>query len=219
MRLLIVEDDTDVADSLVEYLCGEGVAVDHVDCARAARSHTLSGVDLIILDWMLPDGSGLDLLREWRRCGEWRPVILLTARTELPDRVLGLELGADDYVSKPFEPRELLARIRVQLRERPTSDVLCCGPLSLNVSTREVRLRGVVVELSRQEHALLELLIRSPNKVYSREEILNRAWGYAYFPTTRTVDTHVLQLRQKLDPALIETVRGIGYRLRELTNS
>ncbi|MEO0813971.1 MAG: response regulator transcription factor [Myxococcota bacterium] len=220
-QVLVVEDDVDVSHSLSEYLTGEGLRVTCVNSAKQARGEALERFDVVVLDWMLPDGSGVDVLKEWRARGEHRPVILLTARTELVDRVLGLELGANDYVTKPFAPRELLARIRVQLRSRmedPT-ELLKCGPLAMNLTTREVTFRERPVEMSRQELSLLELLLRNPKKVFSREEILNRAWGYDCFPTTRTVDTHVLQLRQKTDPALIETLRGIGYRLVELTQS
>ncbi|OGQ91892.1 MAG: hypothetical protein A2289_10255 [Deltaproteobacteria bacterium RIFOXYA12_FULL_58_15] len=171
------------------------------------------------LDWMLPDIPGIDLLREWREQGTRAPVIMLTARADLVDRVVGLELGANDYVTKPFEPRELLARIRVQLRQQqqiePSESVLRFGGLELNRETREVRFRDDLLDLCRQEYTLLLLFMENPNRVFSREEILNKAWGYDTFPTTRTVDTHVLQLRQKTTAGLIETVRGIGYRLRE----
>ncbi|MEO1482750.1 MAG: response regulator transcription factor [Myxococcota bacterium] len=218
-RVLVVEDDPDLAISLIAYLEGEGLAVTRKSSAAEARDFPLEDVDVVVLDWMLPDGSGIDLLRAWRSSGVRQPVILLTARTELLDRVLGLELGANDYMCKPFAPRELLARIRVQLRLQPTHETLSNGALVMNRRTREVSYDGRAVELSRQEYALLALLLQNPGKVFSREEILNRAWGYDSFPTTRTIDTHVLQLRQKTDAELIETVRGIGYRLRELTRS
>ncbi len=220
--LLVVEDDTTLADSLVEYLRPEGYALELARSIREAERRGLAGVDLVLLDWMLPDGSGIDLLRRWRQAGERLPVLMLTARTELVDRVLGLELGADDYVTKPFEPRELLARIRARLRAmegpRPQARRLSFAGIELDVETRAVRYQGSEVELTRQELALLQLLLESPNRVFSREEILNQAWGYENYPTTRTVGTHVLQLRQKLDAAPFETIRGIGYRLREPKN-
>lgn len=216
--VLLVEDDATLARSLSEYLRAEGFRVTHVGSAEEARRHGAQAADVVVLDWVLPDTPGIDLLREWRQAGVRTPIVLLTARTELVDRVVGLELGANDYVTKPFEPRELLARLRVQLRQAeaaPAEATLRCGELSLDAARREVTFRGVLLELSRQEYALLKLLMENPNRVFSREELLNQAWGYESYPTTRTVDTHVLQLRQKTDPALIETVRGIGYRLRE----
>ena len=218
ISILLVEDDRDLAESLAEYLTGEGFEI--VKAATAAEAVRIgpSSVDLVILDWMLPDAPGIDVLRDWRGQGVRTPVLLLTARTDLVDRVVGLELGANDYVTTPFEPRELLARLRVQLRLRKEATAaeptLRSGDLELNSVTHEARFRGQLLELSRQEYALLKLLAENPNRVFSREEILNHAWGYESFPSTRTVDTHVLQLRQKTDAALIETVRGIGYRLR-----
>jgi len=221
--VLLVEDDATLARSLAEYLRAEGFGVTQVGSAEEARRVGPQTADVVVLDWVLPDTPGIDLLREWRQAGVRTPIVLLTARTELVDRVVGLELGANDYVTKPFEPRELLARLRVQLRQAeaaPAEATLRCGELALDAARREVTFRGALLELSRQEYALLKLLMESPNRVFSREELLNQAWGYESYPTTRTVDTHVLQLRQKTDPALIETVRGIGYRLRErLTKS
>lgn len=217
-RILLVEDDVALATSLAEYLQAEGFVVQRAPTAAAARAAGTAGADVVVLDWMLPDGQGIDLLREWREARATTPVILLTARADLVDRVVGLEMGANDYVTKPFEPRELLARVRVQLRgphAPPPPAVVRCGDLVLDPATREVRFAGALLELSRQEYALLKLLMESPNRVFSREELLNQAWGYEQYPTTRTVDTHVLQLRQKTHPALIETVRGIGYRLRQ----
>lgn len=217
-KLLLVEDDKDLAESLQEYLLTEGFEVFLAHSCREAQQHGPMADDVVILDWMLPDGAGIDVLRAWREQGVQTPVIMLTARVELVDRVVGLELGANDYITKPFEPRELLARIRVQLRGHAKGEAvetnLRCGELFMNTSTREVRFSDAVLELSRQEYALLRLLMENPNRVYSREEILNQAWGYDSFPTTRTVDTHILQLRQKTVSHLIETVRGIGYRLR-----
>jgi DNA-binding response OmpR family regulator len=137
--------------------------------------------------------------------------------------VIGLESGANDYMTKPFEPRELVTRIRVQLRDRPTGsggagssgeEIIEVGELALNLTQRTTSFKGEGVELTKMEFDFLRLLVESPNRAYSREEILNKVWGYENYPSTRTVDTHVLQLRQKLDDALIETVRGIGYRFK-----
>jgi DNA-binding response OmpR family regulator len=142
---------------------------------------------------------------------------MLTARTDLVDKVLGLETGANDYMTKPFESRELVARIRVQLRERPTeikkAENISIGKLSINVPEREVVYDGKKITLTKMEYELLKLLAENPKQTFSRENLLDKVWGYENFPTTRTVDTHVLQLRQKLSDELIETVRGLGYRL------
>ena len=216
-RLLLVEDDRTIATSLAEILAREGHACDVAETLASARLAMSRHPELVILDWMLPDGQGIDLLREWREAGNTTPVIVLTARTDVVDRVLGLELGADDYVTKPFEVRELIARIRARLRRHAPDPVaaapLRCGDLELCPETRDVRLDGRPVHLARMEFDLLHLFVRSPNRVFTRDEILNRVWGYDAFPTTRTVDTHVLQLRNKPRADLIETVRGVGYRL------
>ena len=147
------------------------------------------------------------------------PVIFLTARVELVDRVLGLEMGADDYVTKPFEPRELVARIRARLRTTaraaPPPERLAFAGLEMDLDSRRVTYRGRELELARLEFGLLELLLRHPSKVFTSDELLNRVWGYEAFPTTRTVDTHVLQLRKKTHPELFESIRGVGYRLRD----
>lgn len=217
-QILLVEDDNDLAQSLTEYLQQEGFAVTTAATAKAAQEIGIEAADLVILDWMLPDGAGIDLIRQWRAQGLQTPILLLTARADLVDRVVGLELGANDYMTKPFEPRELLARLRVQMRMQqqtvPDNKVLRCAEIELNTVTREVRFKNHALELSRQEFSLLKLFLENPNRVFSREEILHQAWGYDSFPTTRTIDTHVLQLRQKTSAQLFETVRGIGYRLR-----
>jgi DNA-binding response OmpR family regulator len=146
---------------------------------------------------------------------------MLTARTEVIDKVVGLESGADDYLTKPFEPRELAARIRVQLRHQDSSDdsadsaeQTILGELVIDKAQREIRYKGNLIEFTKMEFEFLSLLAESPNRAFSREEILNKVWGYENYPSTRTVDTHVLQIRQKLYDELIETVRGVGYKLR-----
>ena len=143
----------------------------------------------------------------------------MTARTELIDKVIGLESGANDYMTKPFEPRELIARIRVQLRTKGQQKIedrekIILGDLEIDDVKREVSWMGEKKEFTKMEYDFLRLLAESPNRAFSREEILNKVWGYENYPSTRTVDTHVLQIRQKLTDELIETVRGIGYRLR-----
>jgi Response regulators consisting of a CheY-like receiver domain and a winged-helix DNA-binding domain len=170
---------------------------------------------------MLPDGQGIDFLKEMRGEHPQMPIIMLTAKTELIDKVLGLESGANDYITKPFEPRELIARIRVQLREnKGTSEkevkVIEVHSLKIDLEKRDVIFGDKPLELTKMEYDLLRLLAESPGRVFSREEILNKVWGFENYPSTRTVDTHVLQLRQKISEDMIETMRGIGYRLKPL---
>lgn len=174
--------------------------------------------DLVLLDWMLPDGQGIDLLRDLRNKGLKVPVIFLTAKADVIDKVLGLESGANDYVTKPFEPRELLARVRLRLRSTSSqaveSDALHSGGIEVNDREKRVFYRRQEVNLTKMEYLLLKLFLENPGRVFSREELLNKVWGYDSYPTTRTVDNHVLQLRQKLKESYFETVRGIGYRFR-----
>ncbi len=221
-RILLVEDEDHIRAPLRDLLEREGYAVTAVATAREARARCdAERPALVVLDWMLPDEQGIDLLADWRRRGVEAPVILLSARAELIDKVLGLELGADDYVTKPFEPRELLSRIKARLRgarQAPAvaeEERIVLGDVTLAPATREVRLRGQPVVLTRMEFALLKLLLESPGRVFTREELLNRVWGYESTPTTRTVDTHVLQLRAKLGADLIASVRGVGYRIHD----
>jgi DNA-binding response OmpR family regulator len=221
-RILIIEDEPNLRNSLCDYLLAEGHEALEARDLPEARLRIKEGVDVAVLDWMLPSGQGIELLREWRAEGWQLPVIFLTARTSLVDKVLGLELGANDYLTKPFEPRELLARIRVQLRQMKQhalsgladDNVIDSGGIRLNRTTREVSYAEQIVDLKKMEFALLLLFMEHPNQVFSRDEILNRVWGYDSFPTTRTIDTHILQLRHKFSSGLFETVRGIGYRFR-----
>lgn len=219
-RVLVVDDEKNLVDSLRGYLQNEGFDVDTAGSLKAAREKIEARPELVILDWMLPDGQGIELLKQWRSEKRQIPIVLLTARNELIDKVLGLELGADDYLTKPFEPRELLARLRARLRSRsedhpqPEEEALEVSGVRLCGRTRNVGFLGKPVELKKMEFELLKLFLEHPEEVFSREELLNRVWGYDSYPTTRTVDTHVLQLRQKLDAKLFETVRGIGYRFR-----
>lgn len=221
-HILLIEDDENLGASLKKFVSDEGFQVTLARNIASAEDALASHDDikLVILDWMLPDGQGVDFLRKMRSEKNLTPVIMLTARTELIDKVLGLESGANDYMTKPFEPRELVARIRVQLREKkagmssamPDEEELTLDDLTLDLARREVRYKGQVVEFTKMEFDFLRLLMGHPNRAFSRDEILNKVWGYEHFPSTRTVDTHVLQIRQKLDERMIETVRGIGYR-------
>lgn len=167
---------------------------------------------------MLPDGQGIDLLKEFRSRGIRIPIIILTARNELVDKVLGLESGADDYLTKPFEPRELVARIRARLRNgfvQKNSHKYLYGDLELDPELRVVKFKNKLLDLTKLEFELLKLLIEFPGRVFTRETILNKVWGFESYPTTRTVDNHIVQLRQKTENEIFETVRGVGYRIRQ----
>jgi DNA-binding response OmpR family regulator len=174
-------------------------------------------IHVIILDWMLPDGQGIDFLRSLRKNNIMTPVIMLTARTDLIDKVLGLESGACDYMTKPFESRELVARIRVQLREKiavkERNEVLTLGKIVIDSFGKEILYDGKRMNFTKMEFELLKILVENPRQTFSRENLLDKVWGYENFPTTRTVDTHVLQIRQKTSDNIIETIRGLGYRL------
>lgn len=218
--ILLIEDDENLGQSLRRYFQDEGYRVDWSATIKDAREKLKNSHSIVIMDWMLPDGQGIDLLKEIRKNDHHTPVIMLTARTELVDKVLGLESGANDYVTKPFGPRELLARVRAQLRQTEVSrqpveeNILEVGEIRFLFDKREVYYQGRLIELTKMEYEFIKLLSEHPNRVFSREEILNKVWGYEHYPTTRTVDTHVLQLRQKFSETLIETIRGVGYRVR-----
>lgn len=221
-KIMLLEDDENLGTSLKKFIQDEGYQVDLAKNLEEARTKKIDDYDLMILDWMLPDGQGVDYLKEVRAKTNAIPVIMLTARTELIDKVIGLESGANDYVTKPFEPRELVARIRAQLRlsnasgggEKESDGKVEVAELMIDKNQREVFFGGKAVEMTKMEFDFITLLAEHPNRAFSRDEILNKVWGYEHYPTTRTVDTHVLQLRQKTRDDLIETVRGVGYRLR-----
>lgn len=221
-KILIVEDDQSLGTSLQQYLSDENFDITWAKSIAEAREHTIDDFKLLILDWMLPDGQGIDFLKELRGEGKKQPVIMLTARTDLIDKVIGLESGASDYITKPFEPRELVARVRVQIRDKveslsdatKTDEILNLRNLVIDSIQRIVMVDEKQLDFTKMEFDFLKLLAESPNRAFSREEILNKVWGYENYPTTRTVDTHVLQIRQKIGEEWIETVRGIGYRLK-----
>jgi DNA-binding response OmpR family regulator len=216
-QVLIVEDDANLGESLKKICEGEGLITHLASNLAEARLLISETLDVVVLDWMLPDGQGIDFLKEIRQKSKQLPVIMLTARTELIDKVVGLETGANDYMTKPFESRELVARIRVQLREKHVlkekDERIVMGRLILNTNDKEVLFDGKRVTFTKMEYELLKLLAENPRQTFSRENLLDKVWGYDNFPTTRTVDTHVLQIRQKTTDEIIETIRGLGYRL------
>jgi DNA-binding response OmpR family regulator len=215
-RVLVVEDDAEVAASLQALLASEGYAPVVARSVAEARAANASDFDVVLLDWRLPDGEGIDFLKELRKTSDV-PVLMVTARVEVIDRVLGLEIGADDYVTKPVEPRELLARVKARLRgrtkEAPAERFIELHAIRVDLHARAVTFRDQPVSFTKMELELLVFLLKNPGRVFSREELLNQVWGFERSPTTRTVDTHVAVLRSKLLPELFESVRGIGYRL------
>ena len=215
-RILIAEDEYRIASFLEKGLRANGFVTAVVADGHAAASAARDGdFDLVILDLGLPGQDGMDALATIRRRGERVPVIVLTARDGVPDRVEGLERGADDYVTKPFSFEELLARIRVQLRDTGKKEVtiLRAGDVVLDVRTRRASVGPRAVELTAREYALLEMFLRHPDQVLSREQILSHVWGYDFDPGSNVVEVYVRYLRRKLGDGVIETVRGMGYRL------
>ncbi|MBC7712497.1 MAG: response regulator transcription factor [Rhizobacter sp.] len=216
-QVLIIEDDENLGKSLKKIMEDEGMVTHLATTLAQARELASDTLDVIVLDWMLPDGQGIDFLRELRAKNKTVPVIMLTARTDLIDKVLGLETGASDYMTKPFESRELVARVRVQLREKNTAvtreEKIVIGKIIINSVEKEVLYDGKRVIFTKMEYELLKILAENPRQTFSREKLLDKVWGYENFPTTRTVDTHVLQIRQKTSDDVIETIRGLGYRL------
>jgi DNA-binding response OmpR family regulator len=250
-RLLIVDDDHELCSMLAEYLGPEGFATEAAGTGPLAlerlaqgssglaygssglgssgQAHGSSGlgasargpVDLVVLDVMLPELSGFEVLRRIRTTSRM-PIIMLTARGEEVDRVVGLEMGADDYLAKPFSPRELVARIRAVLRRisgdgQPTNGILAWGPLRLDLRARRVDVNDHDLELTAAELRILELLVRADTKTVTRDELMTQALGRRLLPTDRSLDTHVSNLRRKLqkatDRVTVQSVRGTGYAL------
>jgi DNA-binding response OmpR family regulator len=222
MHILLVEDEVPLARFIELELVAEGyrisVAHDGIAGLTLAREST---PDLAILDWMLPGLSGLELCRRLRATGNKMPVILLTAKDEVSDRVAGLDAGADDYVVKPFSIEELLARIRAHLRRtnEPNSNLLQFEDLSLNRNTREVFRGQRCIELTAKEFDLLEYLLNHPRQVLTRDQILEKVWGYDFMGDSNIIEVYIRYLRLKLEDnnekRLIHTIRGVGYTLRE----
>lgn len=215
-RILIAEDEPGIAKFLEKGLQAAGYTTLVVEDGRtAAHAATDRDFDLLVLDLGLPGIDGHEVLAEMRARGERLPVIILTARSGVTETVAGLEGGADDYVTKPFQFEELLARVKVRLRERGTADepVLEAGDVRLDLRTRRANVDGREVELSAREFTLAELLFRHPGQVLSRQQILAHVWGYDFDSGSNVVDVYVGYLRKKLGHDLIETARGMGYRL------
>jgi two-component system response regulator QseB len=216
-RVLIVEDEKRLASFLERGLGSRGYATKVVtEGAAAAAIINDEDFDIAILDLGLPDMDGLSVLRELRRRGERLPVILLTARTDLADKIEGLDAGGTDYVTKPFKLEELLARIRAHLRDGKTSEptVLEVGGITLDLRSRKALSDGEPIDLTAREFTMLETLMQHPDQVLSREQLLAHVWGYDYDPGSNVVEVYVGYLRRKLRTDAIETVRGMGYRLR-----
>jgi len=224
-RILLVEDEEKLARMVELELQYEGYEVEKAFDGRAGLDRALSGeFDLVLLDIMLPALSGMEVLRRLRRESAM-PVIMLTARDTVVDKVSGLDMGADDYITKPFAIEELLARIRAALRKRPAQaaepprSLLTAGPLTMDTDRHEVSVNGEGVELTRREFDLLRYLLENKERVISRESLLDHVWGFDFVGETNSVDVYIRFLRSKIDEAfdikLIHTVRGVGYVIRE----
>lgn len=228
-NILLVEDDPDITDLVNIHLNDMGFDLDHASDGNTgldlALNHTYT---LIILDLMLPGLDGIDICKKIRAKDSQTPIIMLTARSEELDRVLGLELGADDYITKPFGIRELIARIKAVLRrievdqshKKPPEEKLIYGDLAIDISKRKVTIREKAVDLTAKEFDLLELFARNPGKAFSRQELLDQIWGYQFEGYDHTVNSHINRLRNKIEqdpsnPLYLKTVWGIGYRFIE----
>jgi two-component system OmpR family response regulator len=222
MKVLVVEDEKQIADFVKKGLTEQGFLVEHCAHGDEAMERMLSqAYDAVVLDIMLPGRDGLSILKLFRKKGHTTPVILLTARSELDERIEGLNTGADDYMTKPFYVEELVARLHAVIR-RSSEDqmsLLQAGDVAVNVITREVKVGGKPVKLTSREFSLLEYLMRNPGRVYTRTQMLEHVWGYDFDPSTNLVDVHIQRLRKKVCPEkenpIIETIRGVGYRVRK----
>jgi two-component system OmpR family response regulator len=222
MRVLVVEDEIKMAGLLRRGLVEEGLAVDLAGSGEDALVRAgATQYDAIVLDVMLPGMSGFETCRKLRERGTWAPVLMLTARDSIEDRIAGLDGGADDYLTKPFSLGELSARLRALFRRQPSERpaVIEVGDIRLDPASRTVSRNGTEIDLSAKEFSLLETFMRSPGRVLSRFHLLEHAWDYSYEQRSNVVDVYVRYLREKLDRPFgldsIETVRGSGYRLRE----
>jgi two-component system alkaline phosphatase synthesis response regulator PhoP len=225
--IAIVEDEANIVELVKYNLDREGYRTISANNGRRGLELVKQELpDLVILDLMLPELDGISVCKQLRSDAQTKaiPIIILTAKSEEADRVLGLEMGADDYVTKPFSPRELVARVRAVLRrsgsvEEEEPEVLENGMIRIDLRQHLVKVRGVEVDLTPKEFDFLKLLLLNPGRAFTREFLLEHLWGYEYFGDTRTVDVHVRRLRQKIEndpanPEYLETVRGVGYRFR-----
>jgi heavy metal response regulator len=222
MRILVVEDEPSIANFVRQGLTEAGHAVDVVGNGRDGLEYALSAdYDILVLDIMLPQMDGLDLLRELRQRGDKTPTLMLTARDTIDDRVKGLDAGADDYLVKPFAFPELMARVRALLRRPPlqTGTTLQVCDLEMDTARREVTRNGSRIELSPREYAVLEYLMRHPNQVLTRTQIGEHIWNFDFYNESNVVDVYIGYLRRKIDKdaqvPLFHTVRGVGYRIGE----
>ncbi|WP_428909595.1 response regulator transcription factor [Niallia sp. Krafla_26] len=225
----IIDDESKIRDTIKSYLQNEGFdTVEGDDGVAAVKLVKNQTVDLILLDVMMPNMDGFQALREIRSISRKMPIIMLTAKSEEIDKLLGLEMGADDYITKPFSMRELVARIKTVLRRsEPDStedpdELIIRGPIEINLNTYEVKLNGTLLSLTPTEYKILVTLAQKPGRVYSRLQLMNSAMGEAFANYERSIDTHVSNLRKKVEkdpahPEFIHTVYGIGYRFGENT--
>ncbi|MFN6464021.1 MAG: response regulator transcription factor [Nostoc sp. DedVER02] len=226
MNVLFVEDEAKIANFVRAGLKEQGFVVDYCDNGDEGYLRALENeYDVLVLDIMMPGKDGLSILKLLRRQGRNAPVILLTARNELDDRLAGLNLGADDYIAKPFFVEELAARIHAVVRRSVSErqNLLSVGPIKLDRITREVTCDRQAIELTSREFNLLEYLMRSPGRVFTRTQILEHVWGYDFNPNTNVVDVCIQRIRKKIDPidetVWIESIRGVGYRFRKPESS
>jgi DNA-binding response OmpR family regulator len=225
VKILLVEDDPKLAALALKGLRARGFVVDHADHGdEGYLLATTRSYDALVLDIMLPGRDGLSILRQLRAKGMSVPVVLLTARSALDERLDGLNLGADDYLTKPFFVEELIARLHAVIRRSSgqQTSILQNGDVSVNLLTREVRCDTQSIELTAREFALLTYLLRSPGQAFTRAQICEHVWNYHFDPGTNLIDVYVQHLRKKfgeVGPALIETVRGVGYRARAAPSS
>jgi len=222
VNVLFVEDEAKIANFVRAGLKEQGFVVDYCDNGDEGYLRALDNeYDAIVLDIMVPGKDGLSILKQLRQKGRNAPVILLTARNELDDRLSGLNLGADDYIAKPFFVEELAARIHAVVRRSvgDRQNLLAVGALKLDRITREVTCNQQAIELTSREFNLLEYLMRSPGRVFTRTQILEHVWGYDFNPNTNVVDVCIQRIRKKIDPideaGWIESIRGVGYRFRK----
>jgi DNA-binding response OmpR family regulator len=219
-KILLVEDDALAAELLVDFLEHERYSVEHAGTATQAKALLkVYGYDLLVLDWELPDGTGIDILKTFRNAGGRTPVIMLTGKKATDDKETGLDSGADDYLTKPFDMRELSARLRALLRRNPVvqDNLLTCGYLSLDTAAAVASRDGENLKLLPTEYALLEFLMRNQGRVFSTDALLENVWKAESEATSNGVRTYITRLRAKIDkdnePSLLKTVHGLGYKL------